>query len=75
MIKDIDLVGSYLKTLKDKGIPVIWRPLHEAGGRWFWWGMDAAACQQPSTNSRIAMHPSVGGKMHSIAITCYQEMM
>ena len=46
MMKDIDLVGSYLKTLKDKGIPVIWRPLHEAGGRWFWWGMDAAACQQ-----------------------------
>lgn len=22
------------------------RPLHEAGGRWFWWGMDAAACRQ-----------------------------
>lgn len=46
MIKDIDLIGGYLKKLRDKGIPVIWRPLHEAGGRWFWWGMDAAACKQ-----------------------------
>ena len=46
MIKDIDQVGTCLKALQAKGIPVIWRPLHEAGGRWFWWGMDAAACRQ-----------------------------
>lgn len=46
MIKDIDQVGIYLKKLAEKGIPVIWRPLHEAGGRWFWWGMDAEACKQ-----------------------------
>ena len=46
MIKDIDQVGICLKALQAKGIPVIWRPLHEAGGRWFWWGMDAAACRR-----------------------------
>lgn len=46
MIKDIDQVGACLKALQAKGIPVIWRPLHEAGGRWFWWGMDAAACRK-----------------------------
>ena len=46
MIKDIDQVASCLKKLRDKHIPVIWRPLHEAGGRWFWWGMDAEACKQ-----------------------------
>lgn len=46
MIKDIDQIGGYLKLLADKGIPVIWRPLHEAGGRWFWWGMDAEACKK-----------------------------
>ena len=45
MIKDIDQIASYLKLLKDKHIPVIWRPLHEAGGKWFWWGRDADACQ------------------------------
>lgn len=45
MIKDIDQIASYLQLLKDKHIPVIWRPLHEAGGRWFWWGRDADACK------------------------------
>lgn len=44
MIKDIDQVAAYLKPLADKGIPVLWRPLHEAGGQWFWWGRDAKAC-------------------------------
>ena len=38
IIKDIDAVSIQLKKLCDKGIPVLWRPLHEAGGDWFWWG-------------------------------------
>ena len=27
-----------LKLLQDAHVPVLWRPLHEANGRWFWWG-------------------------------------
>lgn len=46
MLKDIDKVASYLKLLKNRKIPVLWRPLHEAGGKWFWWGMDAEACNE-----------------------------
>ena len=46
MIKDIDQIASYLKLLKQRKIPVLWRPLHEAGGRWFWWGRDADACNE-----------------------------
>ena len=46
MIKDIDKVASTLKKLKQRKIPVLWRPLHEAGGRWFWWGLDAEACNE-----------------------------
>lgn len=47
MVKDIDQVAGYLKKMQKRGIPVIWRPLHEAsgnstefagGGAWFWWG-------------------------------------
>ena len=45
MIADIDRVADYLLLLKEKNIPVIWRPLHEAGGKWFWWGMDAESCK------------------------------
>lgn len=33
-----DEVAGPLGRLRDAGIPVILRPLHEAGGDWFWWG-------------------------------------
>ncbi len=32
MIVDIDKLSGYLKLLKMKNIPVLWRPLHEAAG-------------------------------------------
>jgi mannan endo-1,4-beta-mannosidase len=47
---DLDKVAVLLQKLKDKDIPVLWRPLHEAAGNykkygntgnegaWFWWG-------------------------------------
>lgn len=35
---DLDKVASCLKLLQDKHIAVLWRPLHEAAGGWFWWG-------------------------------------
>ena len=40
IIQDIDSVSETLKPLAEKDIPVLWRPLHEAGGDWFWWGAD-----------------------------------
>lgn len=43
MIKDIDYVSGQLKRFQDLKIPVIWRPLHEAAGGWFWWGAKGAA--------------------------------
>jgi mannan endo-1,4-beta-mannosidase len=42
MIEDIDTIAGYLREFKDAGIPVIWRPLHEAAGGWFWWGAKGA---------------------------------
>lgn len=38
MIRDMDLIAGHLKVLADKGVPVLWRPVHEASGKWFWWG-------------------------------------
>ena len=37
VIKDIDTIALYLQRLETAGVPVLWRPLHEAGGNWFWW--------------------------------------
>lgn len=48
---DLEKIADYLLLLKEKNIPVIWRPLHEAAGNiyeftggtaWFWWGADGA---------------------------------
>lgn len=38
MLSDIDIIAGYLKQLNADKIPVLFRPLHEASGRWFWWG-------------------------------------
>lgn len=46
MMKDINTIAGYLKLFKARKIPVLWRPLHEAGGMWFWWGMDPEACNE-----------------------------
>ncbi|MGP4042508.1 glycosyl hydrolase [Gracilibacillus sp. D59] len=38
LIRDIDAIAAELKRLQDANVPVLWRPLHEAEGGWFWWG-------------------------------------
>ena len=38
ILRDIDRIAELLLELQDDGIPVLWRPLHEASGGWFWWG-------------------------------------
>ena len=38
LMADIDMVAGELRKFAERGIPVLWRPLHEAEGRWFWWG-------------------------------------
>jgi len=37
-MQDIDQVAGYLQQLAQAGIPVLFRPLLEANGGWFWWG-------------------------------------
>lgn len=57
IMRDIEEIAGYLQLLEDEGIPVIWRPLHEAAGNyglyeggagaWFWWGRGGAEpCKQ-----------------------------
>jgi len=42
ILQDLDTVAARLTTLRDRDIPVLWRPLHEASGEWFWWGARGA---------------------------------
>jgi len=38
VIADLDRIAAKLQILRDAHVPVLWRPLHEAEGGWFWWG-------------------------------------
>lgn len=42
LMKDIDNIAQQLLKLQDAGVPILWRPLHEASGGWFWWGAEGA---------------------------------
>ncbi len=42
LMEDIDAIAKQLQILQDAGVPVLWRPLHEASGGWFWWGASGA---------------------------------
>lgn len=39
MIKDLDVMAGILKELQTANVPVLFRPLHEICGGWFWWSM------------------------------------
>lgn len=40
LMADIDLIAKELTKLKEADVPILWRPLHEAEGAWFWWGAE-----------------------------------
>ncbi|WP_248477968.1 glycosyl hydrolase [Spirosoma liriopis] len=42
LLKDIDAIAEQLKKFQAADVPVLWRPLHEAPGGWFWWGAKGA---------------------------------
>lgn len=37
--KYLDVVADYALKMQEKNIPIIFRPLHEHNGTWFWWGV------------------------------------
>jgi len=42
LVVDIDDVAAEMEKLSKAGVPIIFRPLHEAQGGWFWWGSKGA---------------------------------
>lgn len=42
ILADLDYMAGLLKPFCDAHIPVLWRPLHECDGDWFWWGSKGA---------------------------------
>ncbi|MCM1168028.1 MAG: glycoside hydrolase family 26 protein [Ruminococcus sp.] len=38
LMESWDKAAKALRELRDKDVPVLWRPFHEFDGAWFWWG-------------------------------------
>ena len=38
LLRDMDVIAAQLQRLSNAHVTVLWRPLHEAEGGWFWWG-------------------------------------
>lgn len=39
VIYDIDLIATKIQRMESEGVTILFRPLHEASGAWFWWGL------------------------------------
>ncbi len=43
LLSDMDVMAGLLRPFCDRQIPILWRPLHEGDGSWFWWGAKGPA--------------------------------
>ena len=41
IVADIDHIADYFLELQKEDVAGIFRPLHEAGGKWFWWSINS----------------------------------
>ena len=39
----LDRIAAALQELEDAGVVVLWRPMQEMNGSWFWWGISTQA--------------------------------
>lgn len=57
----MDVVADGLQALEDQGVSVIYRPLHEMNGDWFWWGANDS---NGGSAERQALYQSLYQDMH-----------
>jgi hypothetical protein len=50
LVSDIDEIAEMFLGLQEAGVAAIFRPLHEASGKWFWWGTKGGAAFQALYN-------------------------
>ncbi len=44
ILRDIDAIAEQIAVLQEADVPILFRPLHEASGGWFWWGAYGPEC-------------------------------
>jgi mannan endo-1,4-beta-mannosidase len=64
-MRKLDRVAAALQELKNAGVIVLWRPMQEMNGSWFWWGMKSHP-NDPSPYIEVYrhMHDYFSGTKH-----------
>jgi len=52
---DVAMIADELQRLEDAGVTVLWRPLHEASGGWFWWGRNDRTDGMPAAYAQVKL--------------------
>ncbi len=73
-IAQLDKVATFFSQLKDKKgkpFPFIFRPWHEMGGSWFWWGKDLCTPAEYKSLFRFTIHYLKDIKGLKNMVVCY----
>ncbi|EME74108.1 glycoside hydrolase family 26 protein [Bacillus sonorensis] len=54
-------IADGLQQLENEGVPVLFRPLHEMNGEWFWWGLTG---YNQKDNQRISLYKQLYQKIY-----------
>ncbi|MFN2747928.1 glycoside hydrolase family 26 protein [Bacillus sp. z60-18] len=57
----LEKIADGLEELKNEGVPVLFRPLHEMNGEWFWWGLTE---YNQKDSERIALYKQLYQKIY-----------
>jgi mannan endo-1,4-beta-mannosidase len=69
---ELDRVADVVQELSEAGVVVLFRPLHEANGPWFWWGVEERTGNSAAGElyRDIYLHLTETRKLHNI-LWCY----
>lgn len=52
---DVAVIAAELQKLQSAGVTVLWRPLHESSGGWFWWGRNDRTDGVPPAYAQVVL--------------------
>ncbi|KFX95481.1 hypothetical protein V490_03831 [Pseudogymnoascus sp. VKM F-3557] len=69
LLRDIDAIAVQIKRLSDANVPILFRPLHEPDGAWFWWGAHGSGPFKQLWNLMYSRLTSYHG-LHNMVWVC-----
>jgi hypothetical protein len=72
---ELETKADLLEVLRDSGVPVLWRPLHELNGGWFWWSKDGPEAFKQIWTTMFDYFVHERGLNNLIWVLCYTDII